>query len=40
MIDALNGYHDSVLDLVKADGKDGNRDILDALKRIEDALRT
>lgn len=38
-IDALNGYHDSVLDLVKAENGVRNDEVLDFLSRIEAQTR-
>lgn len=39
-IDALNGYHDSVLDLVKAENGVRNDEVLGFLQRIEQQTRT
>lgn len=38
-IDALNGYHDSVLDLVKAENGVRNDEVLGFLQRIEQQTR-
>lgn len=40
VLDALNGYHDSVLDLVKAEDGVRNDYVVEVLERVEQELRT
>lgn len=39
VIDALNTYHDSVLDLVKADDSVRNERVLEILERLDQSVR-
>lgn len=35
VLDAINGYHDAVLDLVKSEGEVRNEEIVELLERLE-----
>jgi hypothetical protein len=40
VLDAMNGYHDSVLDLVKAEDGIRNDAVIDLLERIDQKVTT